>query len=232
MHYPLHDHARRGGARRHHNHIDNDYSHPWITPEKIKLPGYENAKNLEENAWIRILLPFFSWPLYLLGLPDGSHFFPFKNAPFPDQRLYAEKTPARESAKCLFSTATVAAFAITLYKALDGDLWLMFQYVSYRILSRPVGSAPHCSSPPFPRRHTHTPLPLPLAGLLVTVSRPPPALCKLHFSPCLLRPSHQVLLRAGTRLWLVAHVRHLLAAPRARFGGLQRFQLELRPSGV
>jgi omega-3 fatty acid desaturase (delta-15 desaturase) len=112
----------------HHNHIDNDYSHPWITPEKIELPEYSNAKNLEENPWIRGLFPFFGWPVYLLGLPDGSHFFPFKNAPFPDQRLFGEKTPARESAKCLVSTATVAAFAITLYRALDGDLWLMFQY--------------------------------------------------------------------------------------------------------
>jgi len=38
------------------------------------------------------------------------------------------RTPARESAKCLVSTATVAAFAIGLYRALDGDLWLLFQY--------------------------------------------------------------------------------------------------------
>jgi omega-3 fatty acid desaturase (delta-15 desaturase) len=91
-----------------HNHEDKDYSHPWYTPERLSRPEEGLARMTHNNSLIRFLFPFYGWHIYLYGLPDGSHYFPFTS-----QRLWAE-TPAEDKYKCLLSTAVVAAYAAAI----------------------------------------------------------------------------------------------------------------------
>lgn len=93
-----------------HNHESKDYSHPWYTPNKLEQRKEFVARWMNNNAWSRITIPYAAWPIYLLGMPDGSHF-----VPLPFTRLYGGKTPFIESIKCLGSSAVVAGFASLAY---------------------------------------------------------------------------------------------------------------------
>jgi len=88
----------------HHNHVDNDYSHPWVTPDKLASGDWPMVTSLENNAWVKPLLPFISWQVYLIGNPDGNHWWPYGKG----NRLF-EQTP-REHVKCLISTTVVLAY--------------------------------------------------------------------------------------------------------------------------
>lgn len=87
-----------------HNHEDKDYSHPWYTPERLSRPDEGLARMMHNHAWMRVLFPFYGWHMYLYGLPDGSHYFPFAS-----QRLWASATD-EEKNKCYLSVLVVAAF--------------------------------------------------------------------------------------------------------------------------
>jgi len=86
-----------------HNHISKDYSHPWYTPDKLEKPDEELARLMDRNPWVRFFFPFFGWLIYLYGMPDGSHFIPFKS-----QRMWAESDPV-EYTKCIISSLVVVA---------------------------------------------------------------------------------------------------------------------------
>eukprot|EP00037_Helgoeca_nana_P015753 m.147588 g.147588 ORF g.147588 m.147588 type:complete len:409 (+) comp23156_c0_seq1:50-1276(+) len=111
----------------HHNHVDKDYSHSWITPERLADPAYTMAQFQEKNPWVAPFLPFVGWPLYLLGLPDGSHFLPLPNIPFSGQRLY-EGSAMLEMVRCVVSTAVVVGMVAILHTFVSSDLWTLFQF--------------------------------------------------------------------------------------------------------
>lgn len=81
-----------------HNHVDNDYSHPWYTKEKLEQPDFGLARMMENYPAVRLLFPLVGWPIYLYGLPDGSHWIPFGN-----ERLWKD-TDIVERMKCVIST--------------------------------------------------------------------------------------------------------------------------------
>jgi acyl-lipid omega-3 desaturase len=98
--------------RRHHmnhNHVDKDYSHPWYTPDKLEKPEFWLARMMEDFPFARFVFPFIGWPLYLYGMPDGSHWIPFS-----DQRLWKD-TDKQEYGKCVVSTAVVLANCAAIY---------------------------------------------------------------------------------------------------------------------
>lgn len=119
--------------RRHHmyhNHITKDYSHPWYTPERFEQPDEKIAKFMDQYGWFRGLFPFFGWAVYLFGMPDGSHFFPFLCFPFSTQRMWRE-SPIIEVFKCLFSTSIVIAYAYGIYCFFGQDFNEMCYYHLY-----------------------------------------------------------------------------------------------------
>lgn len=120
--------------RRHHmyhNHVDKDYSHPWYTPEKLKEPEYGLARTMEKNGWLRFFFPFFGWAVYLFGLPDGSHFFPWALSGEGDNRLWKESyentKDYSEHTKCLISSAVVFANAYAILHVCQWN-WETFAY--------------------------------------------------------------------------------------------------------
>eukprot|EP00640_Fibrocapsa_japonica_P000112 CAMPEP_0113934398 /NCGR_PEP_ID=MMETSP1339-20121228/1733_1 /TAXON_ID=94617 /ORGANISM="Fibrocapsa japonica" /LENGTH=377 /DNA_ID=CAMNT_0000936189 /DNA_START=264 /DNA_END=1397 /DNA_ORIENTATION=+ /assembly_acc=CAM_ASM_000762 len=104
-----------------HNHVDKDYSHPWYTPGRFAAPDEGLARTFHNNWWLIVTFPLYGWSIYLYGLPDGSHFFPFKN-----QRLW-KNTPKAEYLKCLLSSSVVLLFAAAIYY-FCGDFKRMVYY--------------------------------------------------------------------------------------------------------
>lgn len=110
--------------RRHHmyhNHVEKDYSHPWYTQERFDRPDEGMARVFHRNWWLIITFPIYGWAVYLYGLPDGSHFFPFST-----QRMW-KNTPTVEYAKCLLSSSVVLAFVAAIY-LFCGDFQTMTFY--------------------------------------------------------------------------------------------------------
>jgi acyl-lipid omega-3 desaturase len=105
-----------------HNHVDKDYSHPWYTEEKLRQPEFELARAMENYPLMRLLFPIVGWPIYLYGMPDGSHWYPFK-----DHRLWLEAS-AKEMGRCLLSTAVVVAYAAAIFYLNNCDMGSMFYY--------------------------------------------------------------------------------------------------------
>ena len=104
-----------------HNHVNKDYSHPWYTEEVLQQPkGGMGA--LYDMAWLRIFSPIVGWFLYLMGLPDGSHFLPF-----PSQRMWKECEGHMEAVKCLISTSVVVAYFAAIFHVC-GYNWSTFGY--------------------------------------------------------------------------------------------------------
>jgi omega-3 fatty acid desaturase (delta-15 desaturase) len=100
--------------RRHHmyhNHEEKDYSHPWYTPQKLASGECDIAVWVDKTTWVRMLFPIFGWPLYLFGMPDGSHFIPFKK-----DRLWKESDVV-ECYKCVISSIVVVCYAFFILKA-------------------------------------------------------------------------------------------------------------------
>lgn len=114
-----------------HNHVDKDYSHPWYTPDKLEKPEEWMAKLTDQHPWFRFFFPFIGWPVYLYGLPDGSHWIPF-----PTQRLWTE-CDAVEYKKCVLSTAVVVVFVMAFYHMAGQDLMSVLYYYapSYLVFS-------------------------------------------------------------------------------------------------
>ena len=111
--------------RRHHmyhNHIEKDYSHPWYTPDKLEKPDEGWARLMEQYPSLRFFFPFIGWPLYLYGMPDGSHWLPF-----PSQRLWKD-TDASEYKRCLISTAVVIANIAAIYFLCEENMMNMLYY--------------------------------------------------------------------------------------------------------
>lgn len=88
--------------RRHHmfhNHQKRDASHPWFTSHAwARLPTITKMMSLS------MITPFIGFAMYLyMGVFDGSHIFPFS-------KLF-NGASWRTRAKCVLSTAIVAAYA-------------------------------------------------------------------------------------------------------------------------
>jgi len=96
-----------------HNHVDNDYSHPWYTKEKLEKPDYELARAMENYPWMRLLFPIVGWPIYLYGMPDGSHWIPFSN-----DRLWQDSDTS-ERVKCVISSLWVLVNMTGIYALND-----------------------------------------------------------------------------------------------------------------
>lgn len=99
-----------------HNHIDKDYSHPWYTPDRLDREDEGAARLMHKAGILRFLFPFYGWAIYLYGMPDGSHFFPWSS-----QRLWKE-SPTSEYTKCIISTVSLIAWATVIYLACGQDL--------------------------------------------------------------------------------------------------------------
>jgi omega-3 fatty acid desaturase (delta-15 desaturase) len=108
-----------------HNHVTKDFSHFWLTPEARKGMHALGEAFADSNVLLLLATPV-NFALYLYpGLGDGTHVLPWG-------QLW-EKTAAGpgDRARCVLSTAAVAAFAGALYAA--GGLgwgyalpWLVF----------------------------------------------------------------------------------------------------------
>lgn len=121
--------------RRHHmyhNHVDKDYSHPWYTPDKLEGtdPDFALARAMENYTWLRFFFPFFGWAVYLFGLPDGSHFFPWAMNQ-KDNRLWKESYELdnnySEHTKCIISSTVVFAYAYAFLTLCNWN-WNTFSY--------------------------------------------------------------------------------------------------------
>eukprot|EP01038_Epipyxis_sp_PR26KG_P015855 gene15855-21484_t len=119
--------------RRHHmfhNHVDKDYSYMWFTPDKEQLPEFKFHGLFEKAPILKFLLPFYGWPLYLFGSPDGNHFLPVSD----EQRMW-KGTPKVEKRKSLISAAVVASFATAIYFACGQNLMnMLFYYIAPNII--------------------------------------------------------------------------------------------------
>jgi omega-3 fatty acid desaturase (delta-15 desaturase) len=95
--------------RRHHmyhNNYEKDYSFPWYTHEKLQLPDEKLAKFSHQHRWIQLFFPFVGWPLYLYGMPDGCHLYPF-----PNQRLWKD-SPFSDNIKCFISVTVILIYIL------------------------------------------------------------------------------------------------------------------------
>lgn len=92
-----------------HNHIEKDYSYSWYTPEKIAQPECGLARHFHSNFVLKFFFPFYAFTMYLMGAPDGSHFYPETGT-----RLWSEASAA-ECYKCLFSSAVVLLNIVIAY---------------------------------------------------------------------------------------------------------------------
>lgn len=97
-----------------HNHEEKDYSHKWYTPEVMARPDEGMARFFHSNPWLMAIFPYIGWPLYLSGLPDGSHFIPHSNG-----RMWKD-SPTAEYVRGIASTTVVLLYAFGIYK-LCGD---------------------------------------------------------------------------------------------------------------
>ncbi len=89
--------------------MDKHYSHPWYTPERMNRPDEGLARMMHNEPLLTLTFPFYGWHLYLFGMPDGSHYFPFTS-----QRLWVNAT-TEERAKCMGSSLVVIAFLVAFF---------------------------------------------------------------------------------------------------------------------
>jgi acyl-lipid omega-3 desaturase len=102
--------------------VDKDYSHPWFTKEMLQNPEYALAKFQDDSPWLRIIFPFVGWPVYLYGLPDGCHLFPFSS-----QRMWKE-SPSSEYTRCFISSFVVFANLAAAYYLCGMDVAALAYY--------------------------------------------------------------------------------------------------------
>jgi len=106
-----------------HNHLEKDYSHPWYTEEKLKEPDEAAARLMESFPLARVVFPFIGWPLYLWGMPDGSHWIPWSG-----QRMWGDSTTSStDKIQCVVSSLWVAANAYVIYTFFEGN-WVDIAY--------------------------------------------------------------------------------------------------------
>lgn len=109
-----------------HNHKEDDYSHPWITEDKVGRWDWPNAAFIQDRPLLRTILPLIGWPVYMSFLPDGSHFIPVYIGR-ASSRLW-ENAPRREVIQCCASSAVVAAMMYAVYQIGQGDMWEIVQF--------------------------------------------------------------------------------------------------------
>jgi fatty acid desaturase len=88
----------------------------------MKGEGFEMARMMDNYPAARLLFPFVGWPIYLYGMPDGSHWIPYQT-----QRLW-EKATSGEMLKCYVSTAVVIAYAVAIFELNGRDIGSMAYY--------------------------------------------------------------------------------------------------------
>jgi omega-3 fatty acid desaturase (delta-15 desaturase) len=110
-------------ARHHmfHNHETKDYSHPWYTEERYMRPDEGTARFFREHKLLRGTFPLYGWFLYLYGMPDGSHFFPFSG-----QRMWKE-SDSTDQYKCIISSIWTIICGVSIYRFFGGD-WNAIAY--------------------------------------------------------------------------------------------------------
>ncbi|CAM9439214.1 unnamed protein product, partial [Ectocarpus fasciculatus] len=92
-----------------HNHAQKDYSHPWHTEAYYEKPENSIPRFFKEHPMLRATFPIYGWFLYLWGMPDGSHFFPF-----PQERMWMDST-ASDRFKCVLSTIVLIVAQYGIY---------------------------------------------------------------------------------------------------------------------
>lgn len=104
-----------------HNHVSKDYSHPWYT-EQRKLQSDEYLyRFFDKYKILRAFMPLYGWFVYLIYVPDGSHFIPIAS-----HRLWKESY-GNEPIKCIISTIVVICNFIFIYY-LCGNNFFNFIY--------------------------------------------------------------------------------------------------------
>ena len=94
----------------HHNHVTNDFSHFWLTPEARKGMNALSEAFADSNLVLLLMTPI-HFALYLFpGLPDGSHVVPWG---YLWERTRASRA---DRARCVLSTLAVAACAAAIYR--------------------------------------------------------------------------------------------------------------------
>lgn len=93
----------------HHNHVENDFSHVWLTPAAEREMDSFSAFVANSHPVLLLLTPFYFGLYLFFGLPDGSHVLPWG-------RLW-ERTHAggADRARGVVSSLAVAAFLFALY---------------------------------------------------------------------------------------------------------------------
>ncbi|CAE7673294.1 fat-2 [Symbiodinium microadriaticum] len=103
-----------------HNHEEKDYSHKWYTPEVMNREDEYLARFFHANPWLMSIFPYIGWPIYLMGLPDGCHFFPFPS----------EDSPKSEHVRCIVSSLVVIMYAVGFYTLCGNLTNFMYYYVA------------------------------------------------------------------------------------------------------
>lgn len=80
------------------------------------------ARFVHSNKFISFFFPFYGWQVYLYGLPDGSHFFPFSA-----DRMWKD-SPVNEKIKCVISSLVCVGCLATLYYAAGQSLSTLAYY--------------------------------------------------------------------------------------------------------
>jgi len=113
-----------------HNHKDKDYSFPWYDEARLSQPSESLGKWCNENKAVLLLMPFVGWALYLSGMPDGCHYFPFAK-----DRMWRESPPSEVYRYAISMGAVVACAGVIIhlcnYNLMNflfyyGASWIMF----------------------------------------------------------------------------------------------------------
>ncbi len=107
-----------------HNHVSKDYSHPWYTPDRFDHPDEGLARMMHNEPLLTITFPIYGWHLYLFGLPDGSHYYPFAG-----QRMWVGASDL-DRMKCIVSSSVCAAYLVA-FSLFSGSISsLAFYYIA------------------------------------------------------------------------------------------------------
>ena len=97
-----------------HSHVKNDYSHLFVVDPKEKY----YVKPFEKMGLYSIV----GFLYYMIGYPDGGHWIPIGG------RLWTENYSLYRHAHCIFSSATVFAWAYFILKTCSFDLYLVMEW--------------------------------------------------------------------------------------------------------
>lgn len=104
-----------------HNHVDKDFSYLWFPPDILAERPIAQAFHASPLALF--LFPFYGYFMYLIGMPDGSHYIPS----LPGHRLWEVSPATKEAVKCIVSTASVIVCLMGHFYFLGGQ-WSNFAF--------------------------------------------------------------------------------------------------------